>query len=131
MCDADGAVASPNIQLVKTAAPSIECSGGTVTFCLWAVNMSSMTSAFNISLHDRLPDGMSYVPSQPNGWVAGTAGATFQYGFAKESFPQFLVWGSEPLLGDVSAGGQYYLRYVISMIGPGKSAVVCYKARIL
>lgn len=123
-------VATPSIQLQKTASPSIECSGGTVTFCIWAVNTSAMTSAFNVGLVDRLPDQMGYVNGGQTSWNGLTAGNTFFNDWGGEPFPYTRNPG-EPPNGVTSSGSLYYLRFVFGLIGPGKSALVCYKAQIL
>ena len=124
-------VATPSIALQKTAAPSIECSGGTITFCIWAVNTSSMTSAFDVVLQDRLPDYVAYLTGQ-NQWATGTAGGTITGGWGSGSFPITYFWGgAEPPNLSVQSGGTYYLRWVVNMIGPLKSAMVCYKVQIL
>lgn len=123
-------VATPSIALQKTASPSIECSGGTVTFCIWAVNTSAMTSAFNVGLVDRLPDQMGYVNGGQTSWNGLTVGNTFFNDWGGEPFPYTRNPG-EPPNGVTSSGSLYYLRFVFGLIGPGKSALVCYKAQIL
>ena len=124
-------VATPSIALQKTAAPSIECSGGTITFCIWAVNTSSLTSAFDVVLVDRLPDNVAYLTGQ-NQWATGTAGGTITYGYGAGGALPTYTWGNtEPANGGVQSGSLYYLRWVVNMIGPLKSAMVCYKVQIL
>lgn len=124
-------VATPTIALQKTAAPSIECSGGTVTFCIWAVNTSTLTSAFNVVLQDRLPDYVAYLTGQTQ-WPGGTAGGAINGGWGSGSFPITYNWGgAEPVNGAVQSGGSYYLRWVVNMIGPNKSTLVCYRVQIL
>lgn len=124
-------VANPSVQCNKNATPSIECSGGTITFCIYAFNSSAFTSAFNVTLRDRMPDNMSYVTGQTL-WPGNTAGATITQGWGSEPFPgPIFIWGSEPPAGVVSGSGYYYLRWVINMLGPRQSALICYKTRIL
>lgn len=123
-------IVAPSIQVNKRANPSIECSGGTVTFCMFAYNNSQWTSAFNVTINDRLPDGVSYIPGQTT-WAGATAGATITQGYFRALTP-FTIWGSEPPLGAVSAGlADYYLRWVINVIGPRQSAMLCYRVQLL
>ena len=127
-------VVNPNIQVSKRATPSIECSGATVTFCIWVANASAYTSAFNVHIEDIIPGAqgvMSYVQGQET-WVSGTAGATLTVGYGSPRAPwaAFFTqyWGSECPEGQT---GVYAIRWVVSMIGPGKSALLCWKASIL
>lgn len=122
-------IVAPSVQVNKRANPSIECSGGTVTFCMYAYNNSNWTSAFNVTLNDRMPDGVSYIPGQ-NMWAGGTAGATVTQGWGGVVLPN-MFWGSEPAIGSISAGTYYYLRWVINVIGPRQSAMVCYRVQLL
>ncbi len=123
-------IVAPSVQVNKRANPSIECSGGTVTFCMYAYNNSNWTSAFNVTLNDRLPDGVSYIPVQTI-WAGGTAGAVVTQGYFRALSP-FTIWGSEPPLGSVSGGpSDYYLRWSVNMLGPRQSAMFCYRVQIL
>jgi hypothetical protein len=121
-------VATPSIALLKTSQPSIECSGGTITFCIWAVNTSTLTSAFNVYVQDRYPPLVGYVVGQQT-WAAGTAGATIFTNWGNGPGQRFP--GEPPAGMDASLAAGYYLRWAISMIGPGKSALMCYKAQLL
>jgi uncharacterized repeat protein (TIGR01451 family) len=126
-------VVNPNIQINKSASPSIECSGSTVTFCIWVANASAYTSAFNVHVIDIIPGSagvMAYIQGQ-NNWVTGTAGATVTLGYgAQPPWNGFLYqqWAAECPAGQT---GPYGLRWVVSLIGPGKSALLCWKASIL
>jgi len=128
-------VVNPNIQINKVGTPSIECSGSTVTFCIWVANVSAYTSAFNVHVIDIIPGSsgvMSYVQSAGAGnWIAGTAGAALTMGYGSQPpwngfFTQY--WSAECPAGQT---GPYGIRWVISLIGPGKSAMLCWKASIL
>ena len=124
-------IVAPSVQVNKRANPSIECSGGTVTFCMYAYNNSNWTSAFNVVLNDRMPGGVSYITGQ-NLWAGGTAGATITQGWGGEGLPSnAYLWGSEPVLGAVTSGNYYYLRWVINMLGPRQSAMICYRVQLL
>ena len=126
-------VVNPNIQINKSASPSIECSGSTVTFCIWVANASAYTSAFNVHVIDIIPGSsgvMSYVQGQLN-WVTGTAGGAVTLGYGSQPpWNGFLYqqWGVECPAGQT---GPYGIRWVVSLIGPGKSALLCWKASIL
>lgn len=121
-------VATPNIQLQKTSQPSIECSGGTITFCIWAVNNSSLTSAFDVVLQDRYPPLVAYVPGMTM-WAGLTAGAIVNTNWGNGPGQHFA--GEPPAGMDASLAAGYYLRWGISVIGPNKSALVCYKGQLL
>lgn len=126
-------VVNPNIQISKSASPSIECSGSTVTFCIWVANASAYTSAFNVHVEDIIPGTsgvMAYVQGQSN-WITGTAGAALTVGYGgRPPFNAFFTqyWGTEMSAGQT---GPYAIRWVLSVIGPGKSAMLCWKASIL
>lgn len=132
-------VVNPSVGVQKTASPTVACSGSTVTFCIWATNTSAMTSAFNVTVSDRMPDVFGYVLGGQSTWVAGTAGAAVTPGFSNAvGLPQIYCWpttvnpmcnaSGEPLNGQ---GGPYYIRWAITVIGPGKSAMACFKAVVL
>lgn len=120
-------VTNPNIQISKAASPSLECSGATVTFCIWVANTSAMCSAFVVHVIDNIPNSMSYVSGQST-WVAGTAGATLTQGYGNIGAFPTLVWTGEPSTGQTAP---YAVRWIVSMIGPGKSAMLCWKGQIL
>jgi len=125
-------VVNPNIQINKSASPSIECSGSTVTFCIWVANASAYTSAFNVHVIDIIPGSsgvMAYQQGQ-NNWITGTAGATVTLGYGMQPpWNAFLnrYWAECPQ----GQSGPYGIRWIVSLIGPGKSALLCWKASIL
>jgi len=121
-------VATPNVQLQKTSQPSIECSGGTITFCIWAVNTSSLTSAFNVYLQDKYPPLVSYVVGQTM-WPGLTAGSAIWNNWCTTT-PTLTRNPGEPPAGLDAVNGAYYLRWQITMLGPGKSALICYRAML-
>jgi uncharacterized repeat protein (TIGR01451 family) len=120
-------VVVPSIQLTKRATPSMECSGATVTFCIYAINTSPYTSAFNISLDDVLSSMMVYVSGQ-DVWNGTTAGTTVTKGRGRNDFLVTYDWTSEPGNGQVAP---YNVRWLINWLGPNKSAMMCFKMRIL
>jgi hypothetical protein len=135
-------VVAPSIQVSKTADPWIECPGATVTFCIYAVNESLYTSAFNVILNDRLPDLFAYVSGQDR-WAGNTSGATITPGYRGPGGFDVYCWpgvihascpdgapsSGEPNDGQI--GPNYNVRWAISVIGPGQSAMACFKVRIL
>jgi len=130
-------VANPAIQLYKTSTPSMQCSGGTVTFCIWAVNTSAMASSFNIIVEDWLPidnvfaNGLAFIIGSRTNW--NPQAATITPGFSwYVAGPGWRTWYTpvDPD-GDPDAIGQYYIRWAISTIGPGRSVMLCYKASVL
>jgi len=125
-------VAFPSVQLQKTVSPTFDCPGATVTFCVYAVNTSTLTSAFDVVIKDTFTDTMAYVAGQ-NNWAGNTTGAAIvAYRSIATAFgpwfEQFDFVNGEPPDGQAYP---YYLRWAINIIGPGKSALVCFKMRIL
>lgn len=125
-------VFNPSLALRKTSAPTMQCSGGTVTFCIYVINTSTGSSAFNIIVEDIMPGdgagmGMAFV-----GRVAGDnwnpGGATIVNGYRTTDVIPIRVWNADPAIGTV---GTYYLRWAVSMVGPGRSMAVCFKATVL
>jgi len=120
-------VVVPVIQLQKRASAPTSCSGETVTFCIYAVNTSPYTSAFNISLDDVLSTMMVYVGASgtTNTW---TAGSTVAKGRGRSDFPPVFDWANEPSDGQ---GAPYSVRWLINYIGPSKSAMMCFQMKVL
>lgn len=120
-------VTNPNIQINKAANPTVDCSGATVTFCIWVANTSVWCSAFQVMVEDRIPTSISYVTGQTN-WVLGTAGAVLTQGYGNTGALPTYYWSAEPFAGQTAT---YAVRWIVSMIGPGKSAMLCWKGQIL
>ena len=119
-------VANPLIAANKSSNPTIECSGGTITFCIYVRNNSAYTSAFNILVSDILPQNISYINGGQANWAGGTAGAAITIG-SGSFIPFTTAWVEAP----AAQTSNYYLRWNISIMGPGKSALVCWKGNIL
>ena len=125
-------VVNPAVAISKTASPTMDCSGGTITFCIYVRNNSAYTSAFNVYLEDVIPQNMRYSAGQTY-WAGATAGSTILFGYGSSSFPYTFLWNGFGAQPDSLIDGQtpnYAVRWIISPIGPGKSAMVCWKAVI-
>ena len=130
-------VVSPVINLVKRASPTMQCSGGTVTFCIYAINSSAFSSAFNVVVEDWLPldsvyqNGMSFIIGSRTVWNPQAVTITPGFSFYTVG-PGWRTWYTPiDADGDPDALGQYYIKWAISAIGPGKSVMLCYKALVL
>lgn len=106
----------PVIGIQKIGAPFSQAPGGTVSFTLCVVNTGS-TSAFRLSITDRLPDNMETAnPPAYASWGGGTWTSSYSsdnVGYAN----------------GIPGNGQnapYYLRWVVDPLGPQKSACVTY-----
>jgi len=122
-------VSNPCVALNKRATPTVQSSGGTVTFELVAINCSCTTSSFNIIITDRLPDNMAYVG-------LGTPHYTW-YGLPAPN-PSWYQSSANTYAGPYGAAlpgpGQlppYFLRFSLDWIGPCKSAAVAFIATVL
>ena len=97
-----------------------------MTFRLWVVNCSPYASAFNVSIIDKLPDNVGFnttIATAGNTWTNGPGAWTAYDG------TNGTTWGAgEPAVGQTTP---YYLRYILSLLGPSKSAYVQYGVNIL
>ena len=127
-------VGYPNLQIRKTAAPTLVCSGETVTYCIVAVNQSRNMSAFNVALRDLMPAFSPYVYINPSytAWVSNAA-TTITRGHGKP--PPFLptytwepIGPPEPPDGQ---GGAYEVRWNLNELGPTQSVYICFQVLIL
>lgn len=112
-------VSCPVIYVQKVATPTVQVTGGTVTFQLWVVNNSLGASAFNVSLVDALPVGMGYVAPSFSGW--DPSGTWYRSWGSAPGGP----WtaNAEPPNGQLAPA---YLEWTANIVGPGKSALVTY-----
>lgn len=124
-CTATVLVSNPCVALQKRATPTVQSSGGTVTFELIAINCSNSSSAFNIMVTDRLPDNMAYVTSANPAWYSGTGGPINS---AFRSADNVSWSGGWPVLGQVTP---YWLRWQLEFLGPGKSGGITFLATVL
>ena len=119
-------VANPCINLLKTVTPSVQAAGGSLTFRLWVVNCSVWASAFNVSIIDKIPDNVGFNTDMgaTGSWSPSGLGVWSQYESANGT-----TWAAGfPPVGQVTP---YYLRYILSLLGPSKSAYVQYGVTIL
>ncbi len=116
-------VAGPVITLLKLASPTEQISGGTVTYRLWVENISPTWSAFNITVTDFLPDNVSY-SGNPDSWNGGSFGTWFSY----VSADGVSYFGGSPTIGQTAP---YYLRWILTQLGPNRSAFVEFTVNIL
>jgi len=117
-------VANPCINLRKEVTPSVQAAGGTLTFRLWVINCSPYASAFNVSIIDKLPDNVGFNTDMTTGNWANGPGVWTQY----ESTNGTAWAAGAPPVGQTTP---YYLRYILSVLGPAKSAYVQYGVNIL
>jgi len=119
-------VANPCITLRKDVSPSVQAAVGTLTFRLWVVNCSPYASAFNVSIIDKLPDNVGFNTDivATGSWSPSGLGVWSQY----ESLNGTAWAAGAPPVGQVTP---YYLRFILSLLGPGKSAYVQYGVNIL
>lgn len=119
-------VANPCINLRKEVTPSVQGAGGTLTFRLWVINCSPYASAFNVSIVDKLPDNVDFETDMvgAGSWSPSGLGVWTQY----RSLNGTAWQAGAPPVGQTTP---YYLRYILSLLGPAKSAYVQYGVNIL
>jgi len=138
-------VMNPTVQLRKVSTPSMQCSGGTVTFCIYVINVSAMSSAFNITIEDIMPGngagmGFAFLDRTTAPFTERTEwnpqGATVVYGYRPTNIGANNWWvgtaGDPELDGEPADGtpGPYYIRWNVSLLGPNRSMMVCFKASV-
>jgi len=127
-CTANVIVSNPCVALQKRATPTVQSSGGTVTFELVAINCSCSASAMNIYITDRLPDNMAYVggTSANYAWYGGTGGLpTPSYYKSTDNLSWSVNW---PAVGTVNP---MWLRWQLDFLGPCRSAAIGFIATVL
>lgn len=121
-------VMTPATVIGKVASPTLQTSGGTVTFCINFVNQSGWASALNIVVTDVVPDNMKYLNGPWTSW-ATTAGANLYMAWATSAAPA--TWNvGEPNTGQTSPVGTLFLRWTVDVTGPKQSGQICYKATV-
>lgn len=118
-------IQNPCVTLIKTPDVTIQAAGGKVTYTLWVVNCSPVTSAFNITVTDKLPDNVAY--DGPQGQWNGLGGGIWQRTSSSTGGSGTYGTGLPPA-GQVTP---YYLRFAIGALGPLQSAFIAYSVAIL
>ncbi|MEK7477646.1 MAG: hypothetical protein AAB152_18660 [Candidatus Coatesbacteria bacterium] len=113
----------PCITAQKIVTPSLQASGGLMTFRIWVINCSCFSSAFNITMTDRLPDNVTMGTNQAP-WNGGSGGSWYAASGSNNT-----TWAVNPPL--VGQGVPYYLRYVLDQLGPCRSAFASFTVSVL
>lgn len=119
-------VQNPALSVSKYATPTLQASGSDVTFRVCVMNVSATASAFNVAVVDRLPDNMEWAGAVSSMWSMGVPAGTWTE-TSSSVFPG-------PYAGTPPAAGQdypYYMRWVLTTLGPNRSGCVEFRARIL
>lgn len=127
-------VVSPSISVRKTSNVTAMCSGETVTFCIWAVNNSALGSAFNVHVWDSvIPEG-AYIQGQTT-WAGGSGGTITTGYYHKNGITTKNSWTMEPDAGTYTVApatnNPFFLKWKVSLLGPAKSAMFCFKMVLL
>ncbi len=116
-------VGGPCITAQKIVSPPATESGQALNYRIWIINCSPLISAFNITVNDRLPDNAMMWQDLGN-WDGGSGGT-----FSKSNSANSITWSSGmPATGQ---GAPYYIRWVLNLLGPGRSAFVEFSAKVL
>ena len=124
-------VKTPNVMMKKTAFPSMQAAGGVVYFCITFSNHSRYTTAFNLVMTDQLPVNMSYVghdPARDHEYVADPT-AVLTPSFTLDGGA---TWTDGAWLTNGQEGGpNVRMRWTINELGPGRSGLLCFLAKVL
>jgi len=117
-------VANPCLGLQKVGLPVMQSSGNTVTYTIWVVNCSCTSSAFNVTVTDRLPDNVAY-DAWRGAWNGGSGG-TWTASYSPNNASPWTA-------GNPSAGqtSPFYLRFALNLLGPCASAMETYSVTVL
>jgi len=118
-------IANPCVSLLKVPNVTVQSAGGTVTYTLWVVNCSPTTSAFNVTVTDKLPDNVAYDAARGN-WNGGSWG-TLSTWTSATGVPTAYA-NVPPAAGQVTP---FYMRYLLDQLGPNRSAFLSYSVVIL
>ena len=119
-------VQNPCIALQKIANPTVQASGGSVTFTLWVVNCAATSSAWSISVTDRMPDNTAYAGGTFLSWNGVGGSGVWTAAYSSNNTTWFS--GGQPAN---LQGAPYYLRYTLSELGPTRSAFASFVVTIL
>lgn len=119
------------VELLKSVNMAQASAGTTVIFSICLRNYGANTSAWGVTLTDRLPSYMTFV-SATSSWTSGN----FNSSNPAPAAPA-IAWGAAPGAGMTGLTGAqggstapFYLRWTFDYIGPNQSACVTYSARI-
>ncbi len=118
-------VICPVTALVKYADRSVASAGATVTFyiCVDNQRMSVDGSVWNVTMTDRLPDGMGFID-----WNTNNYGGTVSWSAWSTSLAPGGWSSAAPAVGTQDP---LYMRWQVASIAPMKSACVTYRATVL
>jgi len=117
-------VMNPAMALTKSVSPVVQASGGEATFVLSVRNLSAGSSAFNVTITDRLPVNMEYVNPSFVGWP-GISGGSWAAWYSYDN----MAWiPGEPADGQPAP---LYIRWILNLIGPNASGLIEFKARVM
>jgi len=117
-------VTNPCATVQKTVAPVIQSAGGTLTYTIHVVSCAVLSTSWNVVVNDPLPDNVAFDASRAE-WNGGSGGTITP----EWSTNGGLSWTS----GSYPAAGQsapLKLRWVVSQLGPARSAFVSYSVAI-
>ena len=120
-------VATPSVMLRKVASPTLQASGGTVTFCISYSNSGGRASAFDVTITDAMPDNMKF--------IAGAGNA--DWGTSDGDGVVYAVWSTNGGGGWTAGtpanaqGGPVLLRWTIDVLSPKASGMVCYTVSVM
>ena len=129
LASANVLVSFPIVAALKTVDPPDQGAGGLVTYRLWVINSSSWASAFNVTFTDIIPENMQYAGGF-QGWDGGSGGIYTGY-YSLSGLPATWVDlnpGVYPQDTDIATS--FYLRWILSRLGPGRSALVEFWAKV-
>ena len=120
-------VICPVTAILKYARPNVVATTGTVVFyiCVDNQRMTADGSVWNITVTDRLSDGLGFVAFNPDSYVMG--GGTVSAGAYAASLAGPWTAGAPP----VGQQDPLFMRWVISYVGTLKSGCVSFSASIL
>jgi uncharacterized repeat protein (TIGR01451 family) len=117
-------VSCPVVIVQKTVAPTTIAIAQTATYTICVVNASLQASAWNVTMTDRLSDWMGYAVGIAT-WAP--AGSTWYWTHSGNS-TTWAATNAEPPNGQATP---WYMRWMITPLGPGRSACVTFKGTVL
>jgi len=121
-------VATPAVMLKKVAGPTMQASGGTVTFCISFSNSGGLASAFDVTITDAMPDNMRFAAGTGNAsW--DPAGGVVYWAWSTNGGAGWTMGGTAmPTNGQATP---LLLRWQVDVLSPRASGFVCYTASVL